>query len=41
MSSGPKSRAPSGRAKLVVYDWPGVVGLLEYYEKGDYLPDND
>ncbi len=27
--------------ELVVYDWPGFAGLLEYYEKGDFLVDND
>ena len=27
--------------ELVTYDYPTLVGLLEYYEKGEYLPDND
>jgi hypothetical protein len=27
--------------ELVVYDYPGFTELLEYYEKGEYLPDND
>lgn len=27
--------------ELVVYDWPGFAGLLDYYEKGDFLSDND
>jgi hypothetical protein len=27
--------------ELVTYDYPSLTGLLEYYEKGEYLPDND
>ncbi|MGH3982620.1 MAG: hypothetical protein ACRDST_08045 [Pseudonocardiaceae bacterium] len=27
--------------ELVTYDYPSFIGLLEYYEKGEYLPDND
>ncbi|MGH9279102.1 MAG: hypothetical protein ACRD12_13480 [Acidimicrobiales bacterium] len=27
--------------ELVVYDYPGFLELLEYYEKGEYLSDND
>lgn len=27
--------------ELVIYDYPGFTGLLEYYEKGEYLSDND
>jgi hypothetical protein len=27
--------------ELVIYDYPGFVGLLEFYEKNEYLPDND
>lgn len=27
--------------ELVTYDYPSLIGLLEYYEKGEYLPDND
>jgi hypothetical protein len=29
------------RDELVTYDYPSFTGLLEYYEKGEYLPDND
>jgi hypothetical protein len=27
--------------ELVTYDYPSLTDLLEYYEKGEYLPDND
>ncbi len=27
--------------ELVTYDYPTFVGLLEYYEKNEYQPDND
>ena len=27
--------------ELVIYDYPGFAELLEYYESGSYLPDND
>ncbi|MGH3904501.1 MAG: hypothetical protein ACRDTE_09975 [Pseudonocardiaceae bacterium] len=27
--------------ELVTYDYPAFTGLLEYYEEGGYLPDND
>lgn len=27
--------------ELVTYDYPSFTALLEYYETGDYLPDND
>jgi hypothetical protein len=27
--------------ELVIYDYPGFTGLMEYYEKGEYLSDND
>ena len=27
--------------ELVTYDYPSLTGLLEYYEKGEYMPDND
>jgi hypothetical protein len=27
--------------ELVTYDYPSLLDLLEYYEKGAYLPDND
>lgn len=27
--------------ELVTYDYPTFTGLLEYYEKNEYLPDND
>jgi len=27
--------------ELVIYDYRGFAGLLEMYEKGEYLPDND
>jgi hypothetical protein len=27
--------------ELVVYDYPGFEALLEYYERGEYLADND
>ncbi|MFN2504913.1 MAG: hypothetical protein ABR540_11940 [Acidimicrobiales bacterium] len=27
--------------ELVVYDYPGFTQLFEYYESGEYLPDND
>lgn len=27
--------------ELVTYDYPSLIGLLEYYEKGEYMPDND
>jgi hypothetical protein len=27
--------------ELVTYDYPGFCTLYEYYEKGEYLPDND
>jgi hypothetical protein len=27
--------------ELVTYDYPSLIGLLEYYEEGAYLPDND
>ncbi len=27
--------------ELVTYDYPSFTGLLEYYEQGAYLPDND
>jgi hypothetical protein len=27
--------------ELVTYDYPSLTGLLEYYEKDEYMPDND
>ena len=27
--------------ELVTYDYPSFIGLLEYHENSDYLPDND
>ncbi len=27
--------------ELVTYDYPTLIGLLEYYENDEYLPDND
>lgn len=27
--------------ELVTYDYPTLAELIEYYEKGEYLPDND
>ena len=27
--------------ELVIYDYPGFVELLAYYQAGEYLPDND
>lgn len=27
--------------ELVTYDYPTLTALLEYYEKNEYLPDND
>lgn len=27
--------------ELVTYDYPTFVDLLSYYEKNEYLPDND
>jgi hypothetical protein len=27
--------------ELVTYDYPTFVALLDYYEKNEYLPDND
>jgi hypothetical protein len=27
--------------ELVTYDYPTFIDLLEYYEKNEYLPDND
>ena len=27
--------------ELVTYDYPTFVGLLGYYERNEYLPDND
>jgi hypothetical protein len=27
--------------ELVTYDYPSLTGLLEYYEKDEYQPDND
>ncbi len=27
--------------ELVIYDYPGFEGLLEMYERGEYIPDND
>lgn len=28
-------------AELVTYDYPSFTGLFEYYEKSEFLPDND
>lgn len=40
--SGRKKWTPSGKTyELLIYDYPSFVGLLECYEKGEYLPDND
>jgi hypothetical protein len=27
--------------ELVIYDYPGFVGLLDMYERGEYTIDND
>lgn len=27
--------------ELVTYDYPTFLGLLGYYERNEYLPDND
>jgi hypothetical protein len=27
--------------ELVTYDYPTFIDLLQYYEKNEYLPDND
>ncbi len=27
--------------ELVTYDYPTFIDLLKYYEKNEYLPDND
>jgi hypothetical protein len=39
--NGRRSWAKWEGDELVTYDYPSLTGLLEYYEKGEYLPDND